>query len=443
MPKSNLSLSIERFGTISSQSASIGSDDIRSAADNSLAGTSVNISAANVKRRGSHTSGASTQGVANKDIYNIFTDTGPLVDEIVDLDVDSALRLPDATHSDDDNSKTDEGDDDMFTFDDGDSSPQADVGLGISSKDTPELCSSFSDRVSSSIPIRPCTTSPDSQPRSQNASSSATMKLLSTQGGLANSHAFVDERISSSYHSNSHASGLSTISSKVTWKVGSCTKRGVRSSNEDRFVVVPDLREEIMRVQEEVEASGASVETFRVHSGVEKHKRSTPYFIRSQKLQSKIPCMVNTFDCEGARCVVDPSLSDPDRKFEWNEDAYFAVYDGHCGDLAAIHLTNHLHLAIARHSDYEHDLENAIIETCALIDTEIVEYSQVAQSSPGTTVLGVFLRDHQLTLFDIGDCQAIICRGGVAVEMAKGHKPGIKEESERIAAANGWITEEK
>lgn len=38
---------------------------------------------------------------------------------------------------------------------------------------------------------------------------------------------------------------------------------------------------------------------------------------------------------------------------------------------------------------------------------------------------------------------AVLCSGGIAIEMSNSHKPGRADEAERIAQANGWITEEK
>lgn len=34
---------------------------------------------------------------------------------------------------------------------------------------------------------------------------------------------------------------------------------------------------------------------------------------------------------------------------------------------------------------------------------------------PGSTALGMFIRDGRMTIFNIGDCHAVLCRGGVAV----------------------------
>jgi serine/threonine protein phosphatase PrpC len=61
----------------------------------------------------------------------------------------------------------------------------------------------------------------------------------------------------------------------------------------------------------------------------------------------------------------------------------------------------------------------------------------------GTTAIGAFLLGSRLVVFNIGDCQAVLCSGGVAVEMSEPHKPGVAKEAARVEAANGWVTEEK
>jgi serine/threonine protein phosphatase PrpC len=61
----------------------------------------------------------------------------------------------------------------------------------------------------------------------------------------------------------------------------------------------------------------------------------------------------------------------------------------------------------------------------------------------GTTALGAFLLGSRLVVFNIGDCQAVLCSGGTAVEMSVPHKPGVPAETRRVEAANGWVTEEK
>lgn len=61
----------------------------------------------------------------------------------------------------------------------------------------------------------------------------------------------------------------------------------------------------------------------------------------------------------------------------------------------------------------------------------------------GTTALGAFIRDKRLVVFNIGDCHAVLCSHGLAVNMSDAHKPGRADEEARILQARGWVTEER
>lgn len=135
--------------------------------------------------------------------------------------------------------------------------------------------------------------------------------------------------------------------------------------------------------------------------------------------------------------VVSDSFSGIDRH------AFFAVYDGHVGDQASIHCADMLHLAICNHPLYASNLEKAISAVCIQTDQDFVENCRKNNCYPGTTALGAFIRNTKLTVFNIGDCQAVICTDGIAIDMNITHKPGRADETERIINAGGWITEEK
>ncbi len=96
-----------------------------------------------------------------------------------------------------------------------------------------------------------------------------------------------------------------------------------------------------------------------------------------------------------------------------------------------------------RHADFRSNLNVALSETCAAFDEEVVQHSVSVNKSPGTTALGVFIIGSKLTLFNIGDCHALLCKGSLCMDLTQGHKPGKKEERDRIEAGGGWVTEEK
>ena len=146
------------------------------------------------------------------------------------------------------------------------------------------------------------------------------------------------------------------------------------------------------------------------------------------------------------RLVALPNLNDVE---SINDDiitdniGFFAVYDGHSGAQASKLLEETLHIKICKHPLFEEDLQAAISDTCVQVDKEFLALCKEKRMYCGTTALGAFIVNNKITVFNLGDCHAVICSNGVALDMSIAHKPGRPDESERIIAANGWITEEK
>ena len=49
----------------------------------------------------------------------------------------------------------------------------------------------------------------------------------------------------------------------------------------------------------------------------------------------------------------------------------------------------------------------------------------------------------KLLIGNLGDCEAVLCRGDDFVHMSPVHNPARPCENERILAANGWVTTER
>jgi serine/threonine protein phosphatase PrpC len=64
------------------------------------------------------------------------------------------------------------------------------------------------------------------------------------------------------------------------------------------------------------------------------------------------------------------------------------------------------------------------------------------QWEDGSTATGVVILDSKLCVFNVGDSQTVLCRGGEAVQLLAPHKPNNECERQRINAANGWISSE-
>lgn len=67
------------------------------------------------------------------------------------------------------------------------------------------------------------------------------------------------------------------------------------------------------------------------------------------------------------------------------------------------------------------------------------QVNQRRLSDSGTTALAVAVLKSKMVLGHVGDCRAILCRSGRALNLTTDHRPDIPEERSRIEAAGGWI----
>ena len=202
--------------------------------------------------------------------------------------------------------------------------------------------------------------------------------------------------------------------SGVRWSCGSCTRLGVRPSNEDRLTAIPNLLET---------ALGSKMKSSQSQS-YSSGSLSNGHYRNGSNAQTGFTTGIGVNNAQ-------------------ERHGYFAVYDGHCGAQAAIHLQETLHFTIFNHPLYYTDLQTAIQESCVSTDIAFLEESRAKNQYSGTTALGAIVQGSELVVFNIGDCHAVLCCSGVALDMSDAHKPNRKDEAARILAARGWITEEK
>uniref|UniRef100_H3CQD6 Protein phosphatase 1E n=1 Tax=Tetraodon nigroviridis TaxID=99883 RepID=H3CQD6_TETNG len=121
------------------------------------------------------------------------------------------------------------------------------------------------------------------------------------------------------------------------------------------------------------------------------------------------------------------------------EQAYFAVFDGHGGVDAAIYAANHLHVNLVRQESFSHDPSEALCRAFKLTDEGFVKKARREQLRCGTTGVVTFLRGRTLYVAWLGDSQVILVRRGQVVELMKPHKPDREDEKQRIEALGGCV----
>ncbi|TNN43194.1 Protein phosphatase 1F [Liparis tanakae] len=114
--------------------------------------------------------------------------------------------------------------------------------------------------------------------------------------------------------------------------------------------------------------------------------------------------------------------------------AYFAVFDGHGGVDAASYAAAHLHVALSEQETLQSDPEAAFKTAFRLTDDMFRGKAKRERLRSGSTGVAVLLQGPQLTVAWLGDSQAVLVRGGLAVTLMDPHKP---DREVRRPAAGG------
>uniref|UniRef100_A0A8C5P7M9 Protein phosphatase 1E n=1 Tax=Leptobrachium leishanense TaxID=445787 RepID=A0A8C5P7M9_9ANUR len=121
------------------------------------------------------------------------------------------------------------------------------------------------------------------------------------------------------------------------------------------------------------------------------------------------------------------------------EQAYFAVFDGHGGVDAAIYAAIHLHVNLVRQEIFPQDPAEALCRAFRTTDECFVKKAAREKLRCGTTGVVAFLRGNMLHVAWLGDSQVMLVRRGQAVELMKPHKPDREDEKHRIEALGGCV----
>lgn len=128
--------------------------------------------------------------------------------------------------------------------------------------------------------------------------------------------------------------------------------------------------------------------------------------------------------------------------------AFYAVFDGHRGPEAAAYMKRNAMRLFFEESElpqttdidavFLKDLENSHRKAFLLADLALKDESSVA-SSCGTTALTALLLGRHLLVANAGDCRAVLCTKGQAVEMSQDHRPSYLPERRRVEEMGGRI----
>ncbi|KAL3892886.1 MAG: hypothetical protein SGPRY_014688, partial [Prymnesium sp.] len=126
----------------------------------------------------------------------------------------------------------------------------------------------------------------------------------------------------------------------------------------------------------------------------------------------------------------------------------FAVFDGHGGDFcsrwSAAELTRRLQSLPKLQRAPTTEAEEVQIAATSLGDTlrqmdEDLRREGRKSWSCGSTAVALLVSPRCLTVANLGDSRAVLCRKGIPLPMSKDHKPRCQSERHRILQAGGCI----
>ncbi|XP_063059671.1 protein phosphatase 1E [Engraulis encrasicolus] len=137
--------------------------------------------------------------------------------------------------------------------------------------------------------------------------------------------------------------------------------------------------------------------------------------------------------------VVIPDFNTLFNLQDHEEQAFFAVFDGHGGVDAATYAANQLHVNLVKQEEFRSDPSLALCSAFRLTDKRFIQKASRENLRCGTTGVVTLVRGRTLYVAWLGDSQVMMVKRGEAVELMKPHKPDREDEKQRIEALGGCV----
>jgi len=123
---------------------------------------------------------------------------------------------------------------------------------------------------------------------------------------------------------------------------------------------------------------------------------------------------------------------------------FFCVCDGHGGSRCSEWVSDNLAPILFSHPQFNTDVVTAVHDAFAEVERRWLELSKAEDIDSGTTVLTALLQNNQLIVSNVGDSEAVLCRGGKAVPVSVAHNlKSNPMERERLEAMGAKIYKQR
>ncbi|XP_076905490.1 putative protein phosphatase 2C 2 isoform X2 [Bidens hawaiensis] len=123
-----------------------------------------------------------------------------------------------------------------------------------------------------------------------------------------------------------------------------------------------------------------------------------------------------------------------------NPSAFYGVFDGHGGHEAAAYIKDNVQRLFLQNPQISQtdEVEVSLRKAFLSADLALAEEATVSTSS-GTTALIALLLGRSLVVANAGDCRAVLCRKGKAINMSQDHRPTHPSERKRVEELGGFV----
>ncbi|KAL3634689.1 hypothetical protein CASFOL_021743 [Castilleja foliolosa] len=155
---------------------------------------------------------------------------------------------------------------------------------------------------------------------------------------------------------------------------------------------------------------------------------------------------------EDQHVLIDDLSAHLGSHYNWSKpSSFYAVFDGHGGPGAALYMKNNAMRFFFEDAELPQNPENDenkflqdleishrrsfLIADKALSDNDL----SAVDSYCGTTALTALVLGNNLLIANVGDCRAVLCRKGDAVQLSQDHRPTCQVERKRVEDLGGKI----